>query len=152
MDKKIFLGLGSNEGDREAHIARAIGELSLGGVQVLRCASLIETPPWGEENQRPFVNTLVEVSFSETARELLELVLGIEKKMGRIRDYKWGPRIIDIDILEFQRQVIDEDGLQVPHPWYPARAFVLESFVELEPGWVPTGGEQTVTALLEGLG
>ncbi|MFK7973126.1 MAG: 2-amino-4-hydroxy-6-hydroxymethyldihydropteridine diphosphokinase [Bacteroidia bacterium] len=147
----IFLGLGSNKGNRHAQIARALGELSLAGVHVLRCASLIETPPWGNEDQPAFINTVVEVAYDGSAQELLTIVLSIETNMGRIREEKWGPRVIDIDILEFRRHIIDEPGLQIPHPWYTSRAFVLRSMVELEPYWVPTGGDESVSGLLEKL-
>lgn len=145
----IFLGLGSNKGERETHIARALGEMILAGVEVRRCASLIETPPWGKEDQAPFINTVIEVDYFGTARELLDLVLGIEQKMGRVREITWGPRLIDIDIIEFHRQTIDEEGLQVPHPWYTKRAFVLAPLAELEPEWVPTGGGLSVAELLK---
>jgi 2-amino-4-hydroxy-6-hydroxymethyldihydropteridine diphosphokinase len=147
----IFLGFGSNMGDREAHMARALGELALAGLGIKRCATLIETPAWGIEDQAAFLNTVVEVDFGGTARELLHTVLEVERKMGRIREQKWGPRLIDIDIVEFNRQIIDEPGLQVPHPWYTERAFVLEPLAELEPYWVPTGMSKTVSSLLREL-
>lgn len=147
----IFLGLGSNMGNREANVARALGELAIAGIGITRCASLIETPAWGIEDQAAFLNTVVEVSFEGEARELLDIVLEVEQKMGRIREQKWGPRLIDIDIIEFNRRIIDEPGLQLPHPWYTKRAFVLEPLVELEPYLVPTGMSKTVSSLLKEL-
>ncbi|MEZ4686717.1 MAG: 2-amino-4-hydroxy-6-hydroxymethyldihydropteridine diphosphokinase [Bacteroidia bacterium] len=145
----IFLGLGTNMGNREANIARALGELALSGIGILRCASVIETPAWGMEDQPAFLNTVAEVSFGGSARELLNTLLSVEEKMGRIREEKWGPRLIDLDIIEFNRQQIDEPGLQLPHPWYTQRRFVLEPLAQLEPGWVPAGMEVTVSELLK---
>ena len=147
----IFLGLGTNMGDREANIARALGELALSGIAIKRCAALIETPAWGIEDQPAFLNTVVEVGFGGSAQELLPIILEVERKMGRIREQKWGPRLIDIDIIEFNGQLIDEPGLQVPHPWYTKRRFVLEPLAELQPDWVPTGMEETVTEILKKL-
>jgi 2-amino-4-hydroxy-6-hydroxymethyldihydropteridine diphosphokinase len=78
----------------------------------------------------------------------LEIALGVEEKMGRVREKKWGPRLIDIDLLEFNRTTIDHERLQLPHPFYPKRVFVLAPLAELESEWIPTGHQQTVSELL----
>jgi 2-amino-4-hydroxy-6-hydroxymethyldihydropteridine diphosphokinase len=118
------------------------------GIQVLGVSSVYATPPWGDKNQDDFLNIVIEVDFEGTSRELLEKVLHIEIEMGRIRLRKWGPRLIDIDIIEFAGEVVDEESLQLPHPYYPNRVFVLAPFAELYPDWIPTGYQQTLTTLL----
>ena len=147
----IILGLGSNQGDREANFHEAISMMERRGVKTLRKSSFYQTEPWGRKNQPDFLNAVIEVSFDGTAHELLKIVLGVEQLMGRVRNERWGPRLIDLDILEFKGQQIEEPGLSIPHPYYPKRMFVLTPLAELEPDWVPTGMNKTVKDLLSSL-
>lgn len=147
----VLLGLGSNIGDKVAHLQEALQRLEAAGVPVLRVSSFWETAPWGITEQEGFVNAVCEVRYDGDPTDLLDKVLAIELDMGRIRTQKWGPRLIDIDLLEFHRQVIDTERLTLPHPFYPERDFVLGPLAELEPDWVPTGRKETVKVLWEAL-
>jgi 2-amino-4-hydroxy-6-hydroxymethyldihydropteridine diphosphokinase len=141
-----FVGLGSNLGDRDAAIRQA-AEL----IGATRLSTIIETEPWGYEEQPAFLNAVAEIDTPLTARQLLVHLLDIERRLGRERvGPKWGPRTIDLDLLLFGGEVIDEPGLQVPHPRLAERAFVLEPLAELAPSQeIPGFG--TVQALLAGL-
>ncbi|MEZ4774685.1 MAG: 2-amino-4-hydroxy-6-hydroxymethyldihydropteridine diphosphokinase [Bacteroidia bacterium] len=147
----IFLGLGSNMGDKVRNIIAAMDHLSSAEVLIRRRSRLFETPPWGVETQDEFLNIVCEVSFDGSPERLLQILLDTEQLMGRYRYYKWGPRLIDIDILEFNREIHSTESLTLPHPFYPQRPFVLVPFADLEPGWVPTGFDQTVSQILETL-
>lgn len=131
----IFIGLGSNMGDKKANIQEALRLLSLKNVQILRVSSMYETAPWGVLEQDDFVNAVAEVDFKGNAEELLHILLETEIEMGRVRETKWGPRLIDIDIIDFHRQVIENEFIRIPHPFYKERDFVMMPLKELEPNW-----------------
>lgn len=130
----VYLGLGSNLENRHKNVEVAISLLE-DSPQILlqKQAPLIETKPHGNIDQNNFINTAVEISTDLSPQELLASILNIEKSMGRIRHGKWGPRIIDIDILFYGDQVINEKDLVIPHPELPKRNFVLRSLLELCP-------------------
>jgi len=141
-----YVGLGSNLGDRDAAIRRAA---ELIGAQ--RLSTIVETEPWGYANQPRFLNAVAEIDTPLTARQLLVHLLDVERRLGRERvGPKWGPRTIDLDLLLFGDAVIDEPGLQVPHPRLAERAFVLEPLADLAPE-LEIPGFGTVRALLAGL-
>ena len=144
----IFLGLGSNVGDKLDNLRTSIVQMQDHAIELVRCSSVYKTPPWGIENQDFFLNAVCEVRFAEGPFELLRRLLMIEEKLGRVREQKWGPRILDLDILEFHRLQIHTETLTLPHPYYPKRAFVLFPFAELEPHWLPTGMNQSISELL----
>jgi len=132
------VGLGSNLGDREATLRGALDQLAgADGVQVVAVSTLRETEPVGPVTDQPaFLNGVVEVETSLTARELLALLLAVEAEFGRTRTGpRGGPRTLDLDLLLFGDERIDEPDLQVPHPRLGERAFVLEPLAEL--GWTP---------------
>lgn len=140
---KVFIALGSNMGEREENIRRALELLSqLPDTELVRASSLYDTEPVGEVEQPNFLNAVAELDTDMAARQLLWNLLLIEKRLGRVRTQKWGPRTIDLDLLLFGDQVIDEDDLRVPHPELIRRSFVLTPLAELEPALVhPTTGE-----------
>ncbi len=140
---KVFIALGSNMGEREENIRRALELLSqLPDTELVRASSLYDTEPVGEIEQPNFLNAVAELDTDMAARQLLWNLLLIEKRLGRVRTQKWGPRTIDLDLLLFGDQVIDEDDLRVPHPELIRRSFVLTPLAELEPALVhPTTGE-----------
>ena len=141
-----YVGLGSNLGDRETTIRRAA---ELIGAQ--RLSSLVETEPWGYVEQPMFLNAVAEIDTPLTARRLLVHLLDVERRLGRERvGPKWGPRTIDLDLLLFGGETIDEPGLQVPHPRIAERAFVLGPLAELAPA-LEIPGFGTVQSLLAGL-
>lgn len=131
-----YLGLGSNLGDRDRHLAAARRELAARGARPLRESAVHETEPFGVTDQPRFLNQVVEVDWPGTARQLLETAKAVEAAVGRIPTYRWGPREIDVDILLFGDEVIDEPGLVVPHPGLRERAFVREPLAELRPDLV----------------
>jgi 2-amino-4-hydroxy-6-hydroxymethyldihydropteridine diphosphokinase len=125
-----YVGLGSNLGDREGSIRRAAGL-----VGARRLSSIAETEPWGLEDQPRFLNAAAELETQLSARDLLDLLLDVARRLGRVRaGERWGPRTIDLDLLLFGRETIDEPGLTVPHPFLLERAFVLGPLAELAPG------------------
>ena len=145
----ILIGLGSNLGDKAQHLCTACTLLRQAGIRILRRSPLFRTPPWGVTDQDWFLNAVCEVQYSGTPEALLEHLLAIEQQMGRARDRRWGPRIIDLDLLEFHRQQRQTAPLTLPHPRYPERAFVLAPLASLAPAWIPTGHHLTVSQLLE---
>jgi 2-amino-4-hydroxy-6-hydroxymethyldihydropteridine diphosphokinase len=128
---KAYLGLGSNVGDRLQNLAEAVRLLGE-RMSVLRSSRVYETTPVGGPEQDDFLNAVVEVGVLLEAREVLEVCLDVENTMGRERGERWGPRNIDIDLLTFGEQIIDEPDLQVPHPRMHQRLFVMAPLLELD--------------------
>jgi 2-amino-4-hydroxy-6-hydroxymethyldihydropteridine diphosphokinase len=141
-----YVGLGANLGDRDESIRRAAELLG-----ARRLSPVRETEPWGVTDQPKFLNAVAEVEWDGTARELLDRLLEVERELGRVRDgSRWGPRLIDLDLLVFGSETIDEPGLTVPHPELAGRAFVLEPLADLVPDLaVPRVG--VVSSLLRAL-
>lgn len=128
---RAFLGLGSNLGDRLANLERAVRSLDASAaITVVRTSRVYETAPVGPP-QPDYLNAVVEVATTLTARELLERCLAVEAEMGRARRERWGPRVIDVDVLTYDDARIDEPDLVVPHPRMHERAFVLVPLLEL---------------------
>jgi 2-amino-4-hydroxy-6-hydroxymethyldihydropteridine diphosphokinase len=149
---RAFLGLGSNLGDRLANLRAAVALLEERGVQVLRSSRVYETEPVGGPPQPDYLNAVVEVEASGSASELLRAGLEVEEAMGRERAERWGPRVIDVDLLTFDDQTIDDPGLQVPHPRMHERAFVLIPLLELDPDPPLPGGRHAGDVRIEALG
>jgi 2-amino-4-hydroxy-6-hydroxymethyldihydropteridine diphosphokinase len=128
-----YLALGSNEGDRLSTLQRAVDLLdAAAGIAVRRSSRIYETEPVGGPPQPDFLNAVVEARTSLDARELLEVCHRVERSLGRERTVRWGPRTIDIDILTYGRERIDEPDLVVPHPRMHERGFVLAPLLELD--------------------
>lgn len=129
---KAVIGIGTNIGDRAENIRSAVEALELlPDVKVLRCASIYETDPWGYTEQQSFYNTVVEVETNKTPEMLLGACLGIEAGMGRIREFKNGPRIIDLDLLVVENYNNASPHITVPHSLIGERDFVLVPLKEL---------------------
>lgn len=131
--KTVYLGLGSNIGDREGNLAAAMERLAAAGVRVTRVSSIYETEPVGFEAQRWFLNLVAEAETDLFPMQLLAHTLKIERSLGRVRTIQNGPRTIDIDILLYGKTVIRTARLEVPHPRLAERRFVLAPLVELAP-------------------
>ena len=146
---KVFIGLGSNLGEREAMIRLALDDLArVPSTTVVRASSLYDTEPLGDVEQPNFLNAVVQLETDLNPRQLLWNMQLIEKRLGRTRIRRWGPRTIDLDLLLYDSQVIDESDLQVPHPELANRSFVLVPLVELDPLLVhPATGETLLTHL-----
>lgn len=143
-----FLSLGSNVGDREAHLLDALGRLEAAGIRILRRSSIYETEPRDFQAQPWFLNLVVEVETELSPRLLLASMQAIELQMGRKRGVPKGPRPIDIDILLFGETVINTPDLEIPHPRMCERRFVLEPLAELEPGLRHPVNGKTVREML----
>jgi 2-amino-4-hydroxy-6-hydroxymethyldihydropteridine diphosphokinase len=126
-----YLGLGSNLGRRSRHLSAARRRLRQKGARILRQSRVIDTEPWGDTVQPRFLNQVVEVEWSGSARQLLRTVKAVEREGGRTKTRHWGPRVIDVDILLFGDQRISEANLRIPHPRIEERPFVIESLREL---------------------
>ncbi|MBO8127758.1 MAG: 2-amino-4-hydroxy-6-hydroxymethyldihydropteridine diphosphokinase [Peptococcaceae bacterium] len=142
-----YIGLGSNMGDKEGQIKLALSMLDeLPGTKVARVASLYRTAPIGDTDQDWFINTVARVETRLGPRRLLRSLLEIEKKLGRVRTRRWGPRVIDLDLLLYDNVRINGPDLIVPHPRLTERAFVVVPLAELAPELVLPGGS-TATEL-----
>jgi 2-amino-4-hydroxy-6-hydroxymethyldihydropteridine diphosphokinase len=151
---RAYVGLGANLGDREGTIRRAIGMLAAApGVDVVGVSSLRETEPWGPVEQPSYLNGAVALETDLDPRDVLDLLLRLERALGRDRssEVRFGPRTIDLDLLVHGALVRDEPGLTLPHPRLHERRFALEPLAELDSGLV-VPGQGTVAELLAALG
>lgn len=141
---RAYVGLGANLGDREAAI-RAAARL----IGAVRLSRIRETEPWGYADQPRYLNAVAEIETELTPRELLDRLLAVERELGRRRGTgpRYGPRTIDLDLLLYGEETVDEPGLTVPHPRLHERRFVLEPLAELAPEAV-VPGRGRVSALL----
>ena len=129
-----YVGLGANLGPREITLLRAVDLLAeTEGVEVRAVSQLRETKPVGVVDQPLFLNGAVVLDTSLSPRELLDRLLEIEHELGRVRDVRWGPRVVDLDLLVYGDRQIEEPGLRVPHPRLHERRFALEPLAELDP-------------------
>lgn len=134
----VHLALGTNEGNRLRNLAEATRRLATApGVTVLRKGPVLETPallpPGDDTPQPPYLNTVLELATTLTPRELFELAKRIEREMGRRTATRWAPRIIDLDVVLWGERVVNEPGLEIPHPAMHGRRFVLAPLVVLAP-------------------
>ena len=129
----VFLGIGGNLGDRRATMRSAV-ELIRAVIDDVRVSSLYETAAWGVTDQPSFLNAVVRGQTELPPLALLDAIQSIENKLGRVRTQHWGPRAIDIDILLYGSDVIDEPRLTVPHPYMSQRGFVLRPLADLSAG------------------
>jgi len=139
---RAAIGLGANLGDAAATLREAIAELArLPATELLRASRLYRTPAWGRTEQPDFINAVALLETALPARDLLDGLLGIERAFGRTRldGERWGPRTLDLDLLLYGDAVIDEPGLQVPHPHLHQRAFALLPLAEIAPDAVISG-------------
>ena len=129
----VYIGIGSNLGKREKNCEQAIKLLTENGANITRRSSMIETEPWGVKDQPRFINMAVEVETLLVPEELLSLLKNIEIDVGRKDTIRWGPRVIDLDILFYDELVVKTDRLEVPHQGISKREFVLRPLAEIVP-------------------
>ena len=144
MAVSAYIGLGSNLGDRRAMIAGALERL-----RPARVSTIVETEPWGVVDQPRFLNAVAEIETELAPPALLDRLLEIEAELGRVRQRKWGPRTIDLDLLLFGDRRIVSPVLTIPHPRLHQRLFVLEGLAELCPDLAVPGHDRTVRQLLD---
>ena len=148
---KAYLSLGTNLGDRLGYLKEAVTLLQKQeAIQVRKMSSIYETDPVGYEDQASFLNMVIEIETDYPPSELLEIILQIEEKLGRIRIFKWGPRTIDLDILLYNQDNIETEQLIVPHPRMHERSFVLIPLLEINDKLIhPTLGKKFKQILSE---
>jgi dihydroneopterin aldolase/2-amino-4-hydroxy-6-hydroxymethyldihydropteridine diphosphokinase len=132
----VFIGIGSNLGDREKNICSSIEMINISSSKVVKKSSIIETEPIGIDTQSKFLNCVVEVKTFIAPKEFMQFLLVIEKKIGRIRKEKMESRVIDLDVLFYDDSVFILDGIVVPHPLMHKRMFVLEPLCEIAPYFI----------------
>ncbi|MEG3595227.1 MAG: 2-amino-4-hydroxy-6-hydroxymethyldihydropteridine diphosphokinase [Chloroflexota bacterium] len=152
MNKLVYIGLGSNMGDRLTHIEQAISDIKHRlKCEILAISSVYETSPVGVESQPDFLNCVCLVSSTLDAQKILKKLLEIEKSHGRVLSSNISPRTLDLDILLFGELTVNEPGLVIPHPRITERAFVLVPLAEIRPNLTHPSWTLTVTELLESL-
>jgi 2-amino-4-hydroxy-6-hydroxymethyldihydropteridine diphosphokinase len=150
MAHRIYLGLGSNLGDRKSYLDAAISAMAP-AVRASQISPIYETDPWGYNDQDDFLNMVAEAETDLGPKQLLVRLKGIEVNLGRQPRFRNGPREIDIDILIYDELILDEAGLRIPHPRLPERAFMLVPLADLAPGLSIPGLDKTVAELLADL-
>lgn len=130
-NNNIYLSIGTNLGDKKQNLKRALLALKKNNIHINKVSSIYKTEPVGVKDQPEFFNIAVDISTEMSPDELLAAVLRIEDEMGRVRTQKWGPRLIDIDILLFNGLVVNKKNLIIPHPYLTGRNFVLIPLIEI---------------------
>ena len=144
---RAYLGLGSNLGDKRGMLIQALERLdAMPGLRVVARSGFYRTPPWGDTNQDWFLNAAVAVETTLAPHDLLAACLAVERALGRVRERKWGPRTIDIDVLVYEGRTVQEPDLVLPHPHLMERAFVLKPLIEIAPD-LEIGGVAIAQAL-----
>jgi 2-amino-4-hydroxy-6-hydroxymethyldihydropteridine diphosphokinase len=143
----VYLGLGTNLGDRKQNINKAIEAISL-KMSISKQSSLYETTAWGYTNQPDFLNQVIQVETNLSPLRLLNFLKKTEVELGRVENFRYGPRLIDIDILFYDDLINTTSCLQIPHPRIPERAFVLVPLNEIAPGYVHPVLKKTIAELL----
>jgi 2-amino-4-hydroxy-6-hydroxymethyldihydropteridine diphosphokinase len=128
-----YIGIGSNLGDKEENCAKALSLLEQKGIKIVRPSSVIETEPWGVREQQKFLNMAVEVTTDLLPDQLLRKLKEVEAELGRAETTRWGPRVIDLDILFYDDMVYSSPELEIPHPHMHEREFVLMPLCEIAP-------------------
>lgn len=146
----IFLSLGTNLGDRAANLRSAISALAP-SMRVVRESSIYETAPWGFEDQSHFLNMVVEAETDLAPLDLLKYLKTLETELGRTPTFRYGPRLIDLDILFYDELILQKPELTIPHPRLHERAFVLVPLADLAPNFIHPVLQKTIQQLLDNI-
>jgi 2-amino-4-hydroxy-6-hydroxymethyldihydropteridine diphosphokinase len=145
----IILSTGSNLGERQAVLASARQSIARLIGPIVSASGLYETAAWGLTDQPSFLNQALQVETVYSPEIILEKMGAIETELGRVREQKWGPRVIDIDLIYYGTDIIHEEHLTVPHPGIAQRRFVLEPLLEIAPDWIHPELNLSTRQLLE---
>ncbi len=146
----VYLITGSNQGDRAAQLSRVLDELQQHAGTVAQTSEVYETEAWGREGLPAHLNQAILLKTELEPEELLVMLQQIERRLGRVRQERWGIRSVDIDILYFEQRIIDQPDLKIPHPLLQERNFVLVPLTEIAPAWIhPVSGKTNATLLKE---
>ena len=146
----VYLALGTNLGDRPANLRAAMEALSP-EIKVLAESKVYETPPWGYETQPAFLNMAVKCETALEPESLLKRLKQLEVQLGREQSFRWGPRLIDIDILFYNDLILESESLTIPHPRLHERAFVLVPLADIAPDFIHPVLKKTIKELLAGV-
>ena len=149
IEKELFILLGTNLGDRLLHLETAKKAIEKSVGKVVASSKIYETAAWGITDQPNFLNQVLKIETSLKPEKTLHIILTIEEQMGRIREQKWGARLIDIDILYFGSHKINTDKLTIPHPFLQDRRFTLIPLVEIASGFIHPVFKKSNSALLQ---
>jgi len=144
---EIYLLLGSNLGNREEFLHKAICQIQLQAGELITASSLYQTESWGISEQPDYINQVILIKSPLTAQELLAKILFIEQELGRERFEKWGSRVIDIDILFYGNEIIDSTNLTVPHKHFHERRFAVEPMLEIAPDFMHPKLKKTIKSI-----
>ena len=147
----VYIGLGSNIGNREENCRKAIKLLKENGIAVKKESSMHETEPWGVKDQPKFINMAIEIETNKNPEDLLGILKNIERQIGRTESVKWGQRIIDLDIVLYDDLNIETPHLEIPHPFMHEREFVLKPLCEIAPDKKHPVTGKTIKEMLKGL-
>ena len=146
----VYLGLGSNKGERISYIEKAIEEISgLPETKIFVRSGIYETEPWGNIEQEDYLNSVIGIQTELNAEDLLKELKSIEKLIGRKENKKWSEREIDIDLLFYGNEIIDKDHMKVPHGQIENRRFVLVPMNEIAPGFIHPVFKKSISQLLK---
>ena len=152
MTHKVLIGIGSNLGSPQENCKKAISLLDeLESISILKQSSFYQSEPIGKKNQPWFVNAAIEIQTTLSPESLLKTLLNIEQQMGRTRSEKWGPRVIDLDILDYEGRMINSKSLTLPHPEMLNRRFVLEPLSEISGSTINPVKNKSIKTLLNEL-
>ncbi len=146
-----YISIGSNLGDREENCKQAINLIEKNGIVIKKQSRMYETAPCGLKGQPKFINMAVEVETDKKPEELLRVLKEIEKEIGRTETVKWGPRVIDLDIIFYNDLILKTQDLEIPHPYMHERAFVLKPLCEIAPDKKHPVIKKTVKEMLKNL-
>ncbi len=149
--ERVYLLLGTNIGDLKENLTTAIDELNKNNIRVIKKSKIYRTKPWGKAEQPDFLNMALEVETSYSPQRLLQKIKEIEEKMKREKTERWGPRIIDIDILFYGTETINEPELTIPHPHFFKRAFAIIPLAEIAPDYIPPSGSKSIREIASGV-
>jgi 2-amino-4-hydroxy-6-hydroxymethyldihydropteridine diphosphokinase len=148
---EAYIGLGSNLGNRKQNCENAISLLKENRITVLKRSTMFETAPWGIKDQPKFINMAIKIDTILEPEDLLSLLKEIESAIGRTQTFRWGPRIIDLDILLYDNSIINTNTVKIPHPGIKDRDFVLRPLSEIAPEKIHPVFKKSIKKLLDEL-